>query len=148
MVRQYYKKAVKNLKNLEFVGGNVYPCLYVNKSAKGIVYVALYIDDNLMVGDVKAIDDMTAALKKNGLVVEVMEGLQDYLFCEIKFSEDEKRAWFGQPHLIKKWKRNLASTCRMFRTIKLQVCLNFLFLNLWLILKRFPPKISRNINQV
>ena len=32
---QYYKKAVES-----FVGGNIDPCLYVKKSAKGIVYVA------------------------------------------------------------------------------------------------------------
>ena len=30
-----------------------------------------------------------------------MEGLQDYLSCEVTFSMDEKEAWLGQPHLIK-----------------------------------------------
>ena len=30
-----------------------------------------------------------------------MEGLQDYLSCKIKFLKDKKRAWLGQPHLIK-----------------------------------------------
>ena len=57
-VRQYYKKAVKILKNLEFIGGNVDPCLYIKKSAKGVVYKALYIDDNLMVGNIRAIDKL------------------------------------------------------------------------------------------
>ena len=42
----YYKKAVKILKNLAFVGGNVNPCLYIKKSMKGVVHVALYLDDN------------------------------------------------------------------------------------------------------
>ena len=39
--RQYHKKAIKILKNLGFIRGNVNPCLYVKKSAKGLVYVAL-----------------------------------------------------------------------------------------------------------
>ena len=56
-VRQYYKKAVKILDNFGSVGGNVNPCLYIKKSAKDIVYVALH---NLMVGDVEAIDDATS----------------------------------------------------------------------------------------
>ena len=39
--RQYYKKSVKILKNLEFVGGNVDPCLYIKKIATAAVYIAL-----------------------------------------------------------------------------------------------------------
>ena len=83
------------------VGGNVCPCLYIKKSAKGVVYVVLYVDDNLMVGDMAAIDDAISALKRNGLVLKFMEGLQDYLSCKIKFSSDKNRAWLGQSHLIK-----------------------------------------------
>ena len=33
--------------------------------------------------------------------MKVVEGLQDYLSCEIKISDDKKRAWLGQPHLVK-----------------------------------------------
>ena len=75
--------------------GNDNPCLYVKKSAKGVVYVALYVDDSLMVGNIEAKD------RENGLVLEIMERLQDYLSYEIKFSTDKKRAWLGQPHLMK-----------------------------------------------
>ena len=71
--RQYYKKAVKILKNFEFVGGNVDPCLYVKKGVKGVVYVALYVDDYLMVGDIAAIDDTISALKSNMLVLKVIK---------------------------------------------------------------------------
>ena len=67
-VRYYCKKADKILKNLGFVGGNVDPCLYVNKSAKGIVYVALYVDDKLMVGNI-------AALKESKLLLKIMTEL-------------------------------------------------------------------------
>ena len=34
---QYYKKAVEILRSSSFVGGTINPCLYVKKSAKGIV---------------------------------------------------------------------------------------------------------------
>ena len=62
-------------------------------SRKGIVYVALYVDNNLMVGDVEAIDEGIAALKENGLVLKIVEGLQDYLSCGVRFSINKKRAW-------------------------------------------------------
>ena len=68
---------------------------------KDIVNVALYVDNNLMIGDKTAIDDAILALKNKGLVLKVVEGLQDYLSCKIKFSEKKKHAWLGQPHLIK-----------------------------------------------
>ena len=63
---QYYKKAVEVLKKLGLVGGNTNPCFYVQKSEMGVLYVALYMDDNLMVGDVEAIDEALAVVKETG----------------------------------------------------------------------------------
>ena len=60
-VRQYCKKAVEILRNSGLIRGKVIPCLY-KESAKGIVYTALYLDNNLMVGDVRATDDAISAL--------------------------------------------------------------------------------------
>ena len=59
--RQYYKKAAKILKNLGFIRGNVDPCLYVKKSAKGILYIALHVDDNLMIENMVEIVDAIVA---------------------------------------------------------------------------------------
>ena len=98
---QYYKKAIEILKNSDFIGGTIDPCLYVKKSAKDVVYVALYVDDNLMIGDITTIDDAIKALKCKGLVLKIVEGLQDYLSCEMKLSEDKKRAMLEQLHLVK-----------------------------------------------
>ena len=58
---QYYKKAVEILKSSGFVRGTIDICLYVKKSAKGVVYVALYVDSNLIVGDIAAINDAIEA---------------------------------------------------------------------------------------
>ena len=80
-------------------------CCYVKKSTKCIVYVALYLDDNLMFGDSATIDDAVLALKNKGLVLKIVEGLLDYLSCKIKISYDKKHAWLGQSHLIKNLKR-------------------------------------------
>ena len=90
LFKQYYKKAIEILKNLGFVGGNFDPCLYVKKSAKSVEYVALYVDINLMAGDMAATGDAITALKRNRLILMVVEGLWDYLSCKIKFSKDEK----------------------------------------------------------
>ena len=60
------------------------------KSVKGIVYVAMYVDNNLMNGNMATIDDAIKALKNKGLVLKVVEGLQDYLSCKIKFSEGKR----------------------------------------------------------
>ena len=102
--QQYYKKAAEILKSSGVEGGSIDSCLYVKRSAKGIVYIALYVDDNLMGANKAAIDDAILALKNKGLVLKVVEGLQDYLSFEIKISDDTKRAWLGQPHLIKNLK--------------------------------------------
>ena len=61
---QTSEKAVKILKKLGFVGGNVDPSLYVKMSEKGMVYVALYVDDDLMLGDIEAINEAITSLKK------------------------------------------------------------------------------------
>ena len=90
------KKAVKILKNFGFMRGNVDPCLNVKKSLKGIVYIACYVGSNLMLGNFKVTDNALSALKNNGLVLKVLEGLQDYLSYEIKFSKDKRRAWLGR----------------------------------------------------
>ena len=76
-VRQCYKKSV-------FVGGNIHTYLYVKKSKNEIVYVAWYVDDYLIIGAIEAINKALTDLKK-GLVLKVVEGLQDYLSCEVSF---------------------------------------------------------------
>ena len=63
------KKAVETLKKSESAGGNLDQCLYAKKCERGVVFVALYADDNLMVGESKAIDDILTALKEKGLVL-------------------------------------------------------------------------------
>ena len=51
------------------------------------------------------IDDAIEVLKTKGLVLKIVEGLQDYLSWKIKFAPDKNRAWFGQSHLTKNSKK-------------------------------------------
>ena len=82
------------------VVGNVNPCLHIKKSANGLVHISLYIDDNLVVGNIETIDNAILALNRNGMVLKIMERMQDYLSGEIKFLIVKKRTWLKQPHFI------------------------------------------------
>ena len=51
----------------------------MKKTTKGILYVALYIDDNLMVWNSEPIDVAMETFYQHGVVLNVLEGLQNYL---------------------------------------------------------------------
>ena len=74
VARQYNKKAVQIKKNY-FSGGNVDPCLYRKKSRKGVVYLALHMDDNLLIGNLETVEKAIDLLQKNGLILKVKEDL-------------------------------------------------------------------------
>ena len=65
-----YLKVGKILKHFGFVGASIDPCLYVKKIIKSIVYVDLYLDNNLIIGDTINIDDIINTLKNKGLVIK------------------------------------------------------------------------------
>ena len=62
-----------------------------------------------MIGGIDAINGSIGDLKEDGLVVKVMEGLQDYLSCEINSQTDKKWAWLGQHHHIKNLVKDICS---------------------------------------
>ena len=103
--RQYHKKVVEILRDAGFKGGDVDPCLMWRNYEKGLIYVALYVDANFFVETDKAIKDTIAHLHAKDLVLKVYDNLDDYLFCEIKVSDDGRMAWLGQPHLISKLRK-------------------------------------------
>ena len=119
------------LLTLGFIGGNVDPCLYVKKCEKGITYVALYLDKNLMIEDVAVIDSAITALKENKLVLKIVEGLQDYLFHGVKFSMDKKWAWLWQPHVIKSLVKKFGNHVKNIHCHKAPGMPTFLLLYLW-----------------
>ena len=62
--------------------------------------MAIYVDDNLIVGHHEAIDDTIYLLKQNRVILKVEDDLSDYLSCEIVFSTNRRKSWLGQPHLL------------------------------------------------
>ena len=62
----------------------------MKKSEKGVVHVALHVDDNFR--NPEAIDEVIAALKENGLVLKLLEGLQDYLSYKVRLSSNKMMA--------------------------------------------------------
>jgi len=53
--------------------------------------------------------EFVVELREHGLIIIVAEGLTDYLSCKIVVSKDGKKAWIGQPHLIKKLEKKFGS---------------------------------------
>ena len=53
--RQFWKKPVNGLKNMELNGGYPDPFLMGRKNDLGMIFIALYVDDCLCIGDKCAI---------------------------------------------------------------------------------------------
>ena len=53
-----------------------------------------------MLGDIATIYDAIEAWKNKGLILKIVDGLQDYLSWKIKFLGDNKCAQLGQRYLI------------------------------------------------
>ena len=78
------------------------PCLFIKDLSEGEkVYLVMWVDDCLQVGKWEEIDKVLIDIRKHFKIVE-NETLDDYLSCKIKVDQEGKRAWIGQPHLIKK----------------------------------------------
>ena len=107
--REWWKKLKKTLETIGFKGGNVDPCVFHYRGPEGTVFVGLYVDDCLCIGDRNAIDFTVQGLKEQGLKVKVENDLSDYLNCEIHFSEGKSKAWLGQSGLMKKIEEKFGS---------------------------------------
>ena len=62
------------------------------------MYTAWYIDNNLFIENLEAINKTADLLQKNGLVLKVEVDVYDYLSCKIKYYENKKKAWLGQSY--------------------------------------------------
>ena len=84
-----------------FKQSEVDPCLFY----KDVIYIGTYIDDNFVMKKENEIKKFIKELNGKGLKVTIKEGLCDYLSCSIVMNKEMTKAWIGQPHLIKKLKK-------------------------------------------
>ena len=106
MARQFFKKVTAKLREIGFRQSAADPCLMMQESEAGRVFIAIYVDDCYCVGDTEGINHLCERLQQETDTVEAFsitteDNTSDYLSCEVVFSDDRKKAWLGQPHLIK-----------------------------------------------
>ena len=76
------------------------PCMLCREDEKGVCIIIIYIDDMLIIGKEEAIDDAIKVLQGH-FQVKDPTSLEDYLGVQIVQSDDGKKAWLGQPTIIK-----------------------------------------------
>ena len=102
MARRYGLKFSNFMKSIGFKQCGSDPCLMMKKDEAGTCYVLTYVDDNLVVGDRKAIEKVLKDVEQSEFNFTVENKLTDYLSCEIVADKIKKKAWIGQPHMVKK----------------------------------------------
>ena len=83
------------LKEVGFTKRNVDLGHYMGKSKKGMVYICLYLDNNLLIGNPKSTNQEVEEFQKIRSVLKVVDRLQGYLSCEITSSKDKEKARLG-----------------------------------------------------
>ena len=98
--RQFWKKIVDKMQEGGFKLSEADPCMLCKEDEKGVCIIIIYIDDMLIIGKEEAIDDAIKVLQGH-FQVKDPTSLEDYLGVQIVQSHDGKKAWLGQPTIIK-----------------------------------------------
>ena len=107
------------LKSIGIVGEDVDPCLYMKRDKNGLIYVVLYVYDNLIIGNDKPTNKTIKALKRASLVFKVYDSLEYYLSCEINPWIENQHGW-DNPILSRILKRSLMIKLRSYEDTRLQ----------------------------
>ena len=98
--RQFWKKIVDKMQRGGFQLSEADPWMLYKEDEKGVCIIIIYIDDMLIIGKEEAIDDAIRILQ-GYFQVKDPTSLEDYLGVQIVQSDDGKKAWLGQPTIIK-----------------------------------------------
>ena len=98
--RQFWKKIVDKMQEGGFKLSEADPCMLYKEDENGVCIIIIYIDDMLIIGKEEAIDDAIKVLQGH-FQVKDPTSLEDYLGVQIVQSDDGKKAWLGQPTIIK-----------------------------------------------
>ena len=102
--RQFWKKIVDKMQGGGFQLSEADPCMLYKEDEKGVCIIIIYIDDMLIIGKEEAIDAAIKVLQGH-FQVKDPTSLEDYLGVQIVQSDDGKKAWLGQPTIIKSWEK-------------------------------------------
>ena len=97
--RQLWKKLVNGLKKMGFKGGYSDPCLMWRKNNLVMIFIALYVDDCLCIGDKDAITSLEKEFVNAGFKFKPPEELNYYLSCNININKEEGSEILHQCHL-------------------------------------------------
>ena len=98
--RQFWKKIVDKMQGGGFQLSEDDPCMLYKEDEKGVCIIIIYIDDMMIIGKEEAIDAAIKVLQGH-FQVKDPTSLEDYLGVQIVQSDNGKKAWLGQPTIIK-----------------------------------------------
>ena len=116
--RRYYLKFTKKLKKFGFTGGYPDPCLMSRINDNGICFIAIWVDDSLLVGHPNAIQQTIDDLQREGFDLKLDGSLDDYLSCEITFDRKKNVGWIHQPHLLTKLEKKFGDYVKDLQVYK------------------------------
>ena len=98
--RLFWKKIVYKMQGGGFQLHKADPCMLYREDERGVCIIIIYIDDMLIFGKAEAIGAAIKVLQGHFQVKDPLS-LEDYLVVQIVWSDDGKKAWLGQPTIIK-----------------------------------------------
>ena len=98
--RHLWKKIADMMQDGGFKLGDADPCMLYKENEEVVCIIIIYIDDMLIMGKEEAIDD-AIKVSQGHFQVKDPTSLEDYLGVQIVQSDDGKKAWLGQPTVIK-----------------------------------------------
>ena len=108
----------KIMRKIGFTQSRSDPCLFIRRNEKGLAIVILYVDDGAAFGHPAALKALVVELQEEGLTLTVQNNMNDYLSCQIVYDKHEKKAWLGQPHMIKKIEKEFGDLVAKKQTYK------------------------------
>ena len=98
--RPFWKEIVDEMQGGGFKLSESDPCMLYKEDEKGVCIIIIYVDDMLIIGKEEAIDAVIKVLQWH-FQVKDPTSLEEYLGVQIVQSDDGKKAWLGQPTIIK-----------------------------------------------
>jgi Reverse transcriptase (RNA-dependent DNA polymerase) len=99
---QFCHKFTAIMKSIGFKQNPAEPCMLFKKEDTNLTVAVIHVDNCYLIGSDASLNDLVMKLEANGLKIKVELDAKDYLGYEILVDKGKKRAWLGQPHIVKK----------------------------------------------